>query len=263
MAARSGPNAFDGTNLLVANKPCAECLFSQKRLVSARRKSELLRECYEQGTYFICHEATLAGRAVICHNFAKSSDGGGNVAIRFATHFNFIKYVEPGGPSEPSNHPRRSRQKRPASPVSPSPRAHPPIKTARQTPNRVRGSSAAANPIMPKRQIKLTKLTDPQFAFLCRLVKEPTTATESYGPARKLVDVGFATRAEGRYGALTHTVTDDGRAHHHAIFTADKKCSKCKTASWTCRTCGRKVCEHYCHAKILDGKTAICGRCKR
>lgn len=92
------PNAFDGKHLLVADKPCRECLFSKDRLVSDRRKRAILRECYLKGDYFICHEATLADRAVICHNFAKSTEGAGNVAIRVAQHFDIIRYVEPGKP---------------------------------------------------------------------------------------------------------------------------------------------------------------------
>jgi hypothetical protein len=109
-------DAFDGKHLLVADKPCDECLFSRNKLVDEARRQVILRECYERGTYFICHKATLVGRAVICHNFAKSTDGAGNVAIRVATFFNCIKYVEPGCPSEslkppPPRTPRRKRRK--------------------------------------------------------------------------------------------------------------------------------------------------------
>lgn len=93
---RPPPNAFDGKHLLVADKPCSECLFSKNRLVDEARKKAILRECYEKGNYFICHEATLAGRAVICHNFARSTDGAGNIAIRVAEHFGIVKYVAPG-----------------------------------------------------------------------------------------------------------------------------------------------------------------------
>lgn len=111
---------------------------------------------------------------------------------------------------------------------------------------------------MPKRQLKLS---DPQFDFLAKIVNQPTSAVESYGPARKLVEIGFATRTEGRYGALTHTVTEAGLAHHQAVSMADKTCGRCKTAPWTCSRCGRKTCEHYCVGKKTDG-TAICGRCR-
>lgn len=113
---------------------------------------------------------------------------------------------------------------------------------------------------MPKKKIKLS---DPQYAFLTLLVKEPTTAVENYGPARKLVELGFATRSEeGRYGAVTFSITEEGRAHFQAIHMEDRKCHNCKTAPWTCRKCGRKACEHHCVGKKPDG-TATCGRCTR
>lgn len=88
--------------MLVAEKPCDECLFSRDKLVDEPRKAEILRECYERGNYFICHKATLVGRAVICHNFAKSTDGAGNTAIRVAQFFDCIRYVEPGCPTNPA-----------------------------------------------------------------------------------------------------------------------------------------------------------------
>lgn len=97
-------DAFDGKHLLIAEAPCDECLLSKNRLVSEPRKRQILKECYEKGTYFICHKATLKGRAVICHSFAKSTDGAGNVAIRVAQFFRLIRYVDPatGRPSKPA-----------------------------------------------------------------------------------------------------------------------------------------------------------------
>lgn len=102
---KPAPNAFDGEHLLVAESPCDQCLFSSKKLVDEPRKRDILRECYVKGTYFICHEASIAGRAVICHNFAKSKDGAGNQAIRVATWLGAIKYVDPACPDKPQSHP--------------------------------------------------------------------------------------------------------------------------------------------------------------
>lgn len=93
-------DAFDGEHLLVADKPCDECLFSKNKLIDDGPKEELLRQCYERGTYFICHKATLMRRAVICHSFVKSTDGGGNAAIRVAQFFGLIKYVDPAAPPD-------------------------------------------------------------------------------------------------------------------------------------------------------------------
>lgn len=103
----AAPDAFKDGHLLIAEAPCNECLLSTNRLVSERRKRQILKECYENGSYFICHKATLKGRAVICHAFAKSRDGAGNQAIRVAQFFNCIRYVDPetGVPSVTSKKP--------------------------------------------------------------------------------------------------------------------------------------------------------------
>lgn len=103
------PDAFDGEHLLIAEAPCEECLFSKGKLVNERRKRAILRECYTNGTYFICHKATLAGRAVICHNFAKSTDGAGNQALRVAEFFGIIRYVDPAS-GRPTVAPRSRRR---------------------------------------------------------------------------------------------------------------------------------------------------------
>jgi hypothetical protein len=89
------PDAFDGVHLLVADKPCDECLFSKNRIVEEPTKQQILDQCWRGGTYFICHKATLAGRDVICHQFAKSAQGAGNTAIRVAQFFGCIRYVDP------------------------------------------------------------------------------------------------------------------------------------------------------------------------
>lgn len=97
-------DAFNGEHLLVCEKACDECLFSPNKLVNEARKREILKQCYKSGTYFICHKATLAGRAVICRRFAESKDGAGNTALRVAQHFGLIRYVDPAT-GEPTDSP--------------------------------------------------------------------------------------------------------------------------------------------------------------
>jgi hypothetical protein len=122
--------------------------------------------------------------------------------------------------------------------------------------------SRGGSPVKSKIKIKLT---DPQLAFLGRLVTEPLEATVNYPPARKLVDLGLAIQTprvseiNGRLHSHFYSITDAGRTHHRAVYMADRKCGKCKTAPWTCRVCSRKTCEHHCGKKGADG-TAICGR---
>lgn len=103
-------------------------------------------------------------------------------------------------------------------------------------------------------------LTDPQFEFLTALVKGPQSAVLEWPPARKLVEVGFATSQPESFSRATYTVTEAGLAHLRALYLADRKCGKCKTAPWTCRVCSRKTCEHHCGRKNGKDSTAICGR---
>jgi hypothetical protein len=41
-----------------------------------------------------------------------------------------------------------------------------------------------------------------------------------------------------------------------------KKCAACKRATWVCRGCGVKCCEHLCGLKKND-RTASCAKCQR
>lgn len=43
--------------------------------------------------------------------------------------------------------------------------------------------------------------------------------------------------------------------------TMTKKCQRCRTAPWRCRSCDAKLCEHFCSLKTDDGY-ASCGACK-
>lgn len=46
----------------VASKCCNQCLFSENKIVSDRRKVSLLKEIIQKQSYFECHKATMAGK---------------------------------------------------------------------------------------------------------------------------------------------------------------------------------------------------------
>jgi hypothetical protein len=50
----------------VIAKPCAECLFSNHRLVDEERADAIIRQCRRDNVHFICHRATLAGDKNVC-----------------------------------------------------------------------------------------------------------------------------------------------------------------------------------------------------
>ena len=55
----------------VQRKCCNQCLFSKNKIVSDKRKSQLLDDCKKNNTHFICHKATVKGKVATCSAFYK------------------------------------------------------------------------------------------------------------------------------------------------------------------------------------------------
>jgi len=53
----------------VYDRPCKNCLFSKNRLVSPERAAELINEALQNGSFFVCHLATLNDENIACHAF--------------------------------------------------------------------------------------------------------------------------------------------------------------------------------------------------
>ena len=47
--------------LSVLTKRCDQCLFSAARIVSDKRKAEVLKLCARKGNYFVCHKTDGVG----------------------------------------------------------------------------------------------------------------------------------------------------------------------------------------------------------
>lgn len=48
---------------------CDACLFTDNKIVSDARKTEILKECKENNNHFQCHKATIKGEAATCRAF--------------------------------------------------------------------------------------------------------------------------------------------------------------------------------------------------
>lgn len=61
--------------------------------------AQLIQDCRERDTYFVCHKASIAGHEVCCRGFYDTQDAK---LIRFAKYFNMIEFVDPttGKPTE-------------------------------------------------------------------------------------------------------------------------------------------------------------------
>jgi len=67
--------------LLLAARPCGQCLTTRHRVVSGRRAAELVRGCRASGQHFQCHKGSIAGLNVHCRGV---HDIAGSAAHRFA-----------------------------------------------------------------------------------------------------------------------------------------------------------------------------------
>lgn len=45
---------------------CNQCLYGKNKIVSNKRRAEILKHLNAKDDFFICHKATLAGRIVAC-----------------------------------------------------------------------------------------------------------------------------------------------------------------------------------------------------
>lgn len=74
----------------VCDKPCDQCLFSKDRIVSAARMKQILKDCRESDSHFICHKATIAGKDVCCRGFYDTQTSQG---IRIAQRLRMVEMV--------------------------------------------------------------------------------------------------------------------------------------------------------------------------
>lgn len=50
----------------VFDKPCDECLFGPNKVVSDKRKANIIEDCRARDSHFVCHKATINGDEDIC-----------------------------------------------------------------------------------------------------------------------------------------------------------------------------------------------------
>jgi hypothetical protein len=74
----------------VTEKRCNECLFSQNKIVSDERRRQVLAECEQNDSHFICHKSSMNGSDVCCRGFydAKSTN-----MIRIAQRLDAVEFV--------------------------------------------------------------------------------------------------------------------------------------------------------------------------
>lgn len=72
---------------------CKNCLFSDDRIVSPRRAQSIIKECLQEQTHFICHNATMNDEEIICRAFYDRL-GEHSQAIRIAERLEVVEEVD-------------------------------------------------------------------------------------------------------------------------------------------------------------------------
>jgi hypothetical protein len=74
----------------VCEKKCAQCLFTENRIVSKSRMAAIIKDCKKNDSHFICHKATIEGKDVCCRGFFETQSTN---LIRIAQRLNAIEFV--------------------------------------------------------------------------------------------------------------------------------------------------------------------------
>lgn len=79
--------------LKVFKQCCKNCLLSEDRIVSSKRAKEIIKDCTENQTYFICHKATINNEEVVCSKFFHTI-GYKSQMVRIAQRLNALEFIE-------------------------------------------------------------------------------------------------------------------------------------------------------------------------
>lgn len=76
----------------VLKERCAECLYGPNKIVSDKRRAEILRKVASQDGYFICHKSSMIGGNACCRG--DFDRGGGGQMGRIAGRLGCINFVD-------------------------------------------------------------------------------------------------------------------------------------------------------------------------
>ena len=79
--------------LKVFKECCKNCLLSNDRIVSSKRAKQIIKDCVENQTHFICHKATMKDEEIVCKNFFDTI-GYKSQMVRIAQRLNALVFVE-------------------------------------------------------------------------------------------------------------------------------------------------------------------------
>lgn len=71
---------------------CSECLFGPNKIVSNERRAEILKECKQGDSHFLCHKGSIAGEEICCRGFYEKKTTN---LIRIAERMNRVIWIDP------------------------------------------------------------------------------------------------------------------------------------------------------------------------
>lgn len=74
----------------VKKECCDQCLFSKDKIVSNKRRQEILKSCRDNDHHFICHKSK-ENDDICCHSFYQTQTSG---LIRIMQRLNGIELVD-------------------------------------------------------------------------------------------------------------------------------------------------------------------------
>jgi hypothetical protein len=74
----------------IYSERCDQCLFSPDKIVTNKRRAEILRDCKRRDCHFICHKASMNGEDVCCRGFYETQTSN---LIRIMGRLNGIEFV--------------------------------------------------------------------------------------------------------------------------------------------------------------------------
>ena len=77
----------------VFKENCENCLLSVNSIVSPKRRKEIIKNCTENQTHFICHKASMNNEDVCCKTFYDKL-GQHSQMIRIAERLGCVDFIE-------------------------------------------------------------------------------------------------------------------------------------------------------------------------
>lgn len=84
--------------LKVYDKQCDQCLFTNNRVVSARRYQQIVKDCIQKQSFFVCHKASINEETICCKGYFDKL-GSYSQLIRIAERLNAVQFIEQPAPA--------------------------------------------------------------------------------------------------------------------------------------------------------------------